>query len=285
MFSGVFHRAKTARFKGLPRRLVRDGQLVFEAGFCPQDYCYKNIVEPALRRAQESIDVAMFFLTHKRATGELIKAHRRGVAVRVILDATAAGNGYTKHELLRVAGVPVKVENWGAKMHMKCALIDGKSLILGSMNWTAAGESKNDENVVLLHDVQAGSQFRALFEEMWESIPDRWLAGRPDPESMDSVGSASDGIDNDFDGLIDMADPGCGENPPSLPSLPPFHVVPLADGYSLIKGNISASGKRIFHVPGSKYYEATRITKGKGERWFPSTIEAQDAGWRGSRAR
>jgi hypothetical protein len=162
---------------------------------------------------------------------------------------------------------------------------DGKSLILGSMNWTAAGESKNDENVVLLHDVQAGSQFRALFEEMWESIPDRWLAGRPDSESMDSVGSASDGIDNDFDGLIDMADPGCGENPPSLPSLPPFHVVPLADGYSLIKGNISASGKRIFHVPGSKYYEATRITKGKGERWFPSTIEAQDAGWRGSRAR
>lgn len=50
-----------------------------------------------------------------------------------------------------------------------------------------------------------------------------------------------------------------------------------------IKGNISAKGERIYHVPGQKYYVQTKITEGKGERWFCSENEAQQAGWRKSR--
>ena len=50
----------------------------------------------------------------------------------------------------------------------------------------------------------------------------------------------------------------------------------------LIKGNISASGERIYHVPGGQYYNATRINTSKGERWFCSENEARAAGWRRS---
>jgi endonuclease YncB( thermonuclease family) len=50
-----------------------------------------------------------------------------------------------------------------------------------------------------------------------------------------------------------------------------------------IKGNISKKGERIYHVPGQKYYSETRITESKGERWFCSENEAQQAGWRRSR--
>jgi endonuclease YncB( thermonuclease family) len=49
-----------------------------------------------------------------------------------------------------------------------------------------------------------------------------------------------------------------------------------------IKGNISRSGDRIFHVPGARDYEATRIDISKGERWFCSEYEARKAGWRRS---
>ena len=48
----------------------------------------------------------------------------------------------------------------------------------------------------------------------------------------------------------------------------------------VIKGNISRSGERIYHAPGQKYYERTRISKSKGERWFCSEAEARAAGWR-----
>ncbi|GGF82232.1 Endonuclease YncB, thermonuclease family [Mameliella alba] len=48
-----------------------------------------------------------------------------------------------------------------------------------------------------------------------------------------------------------------------------------------IKGNISTnSGARIYHVPGQAWYEATRISMDKGERWFCSEQEARAAGWR-----
>ena len=50
-----------------------------------------------------------------------------------------------------------------------------------------------------------------------------------------------------------------------------------------IKGNISARGERIYHVPGGEYYNATQINTSKGERWFCSEAEAEAAGWRRSK--
>ena len=54
-------------------------------------------------------------------------------------------------------------------------------------------------------------------------------------------------------------------------------------GTCRIKGNIGRDGARIYHVPGGQYYERTRISSSKGERWFCSEAEARSAGWRKSR--
>jgi len=37
-----------------------------------------------------------------------------------------------------------------------------------------------------------------------------------------------------------------------------------------IKGNINSKGDRIYRVPGSRSYGATKINESKGERWFCS---------------
>ena len=50
-----------------------------------------------------------------------------------------------------------------------------------------------------------------------------------------------------------------------------------------IKGNINSKGLRIYHVPGSSSYGATRINTARGERWFCSEAEARAAGWRAPR--
>ena len=55
-----------------------------------------------------------------------------------------------------------------------------------------------------------------------------------------------------------------------------------ADDECLIKGNISKNG-RIYHVPGSRSYAATKINDAKGERWFCSEEAARAAGWRAPR--
>ncbi len=48
----------------------------------------------------------------------------------------------------------------------------------------------------------------------------------------------------------------------------------------LVKGNISASGERIYHLPECASYAKTRIDPAAGERWFATPQEAETAGWR-----
>ena len=72
----------------------------------------------------------------------------------------------------------------------------------------------------------------------------------------------------------------------SIVSPTPSAVSPAAaskqSGACDIKGNISRTGERIYHMPGQKYYARTRVSTGKGERWFCSEYEARAAGWRRS---
>jgi endonuclease YncB( thermonuclease family) len=57
-------------------------------------------------------------------------------------------------------------------------------------------------------------------------------------------------------------------------------VQPASAGECVIKGNISRSGERIYHMPFHSFYSRTQIDEGAGERMFCSEDEAQAAGWR-----
>ena len=68
----------------------------------------------------------------------------------------------------------------------------------------------------------------------------------------------------------------------TIPVAPIQTVSTQASARCLIKGNISDNG-RIYHVPGSTWYDRTQINTAKGERWFCTEKEALDAGWRAPR--
>ena len=207
MWSGRFHALKESN--GVERFTI--GGTEAEVWFSPQDEAIWNGLQPLIASAQRRIDLTMFYLTHKDAAEALIAAHKRGVDVRVIIDATSAGSRYTKHEWLREAGIPVKVENWGGKMHMKAAAVDGRAVVVGSMNWSFSGAVKNDENTLILHSPGLAVEFESVFDRLWDSIPQKWsrTEAKPDPESPESSPACTDGIDNDFDKLVDDKDPSC----------------------------------------------------------------------------
>ncbi|MCT2529786.1 phospholipase D-like domain-containing protein [SAR92 clade bacterium H921] len=206
---GLFHRAKKVTRTANSVSMATSPEQNITVAFSPQDYAVYSAVMPVLKGAKESIDIVIFFLTHKNIAIELVEEHKRGVKVRIIIDATGATNEYSKHQFLREKGIPVKIENWGGKMHMKSALVDGKHLITGSMNWTSAGESKNDENTLVIMDFHQAGKFGSFYNDLWASIDDRWLDDKPRPESFESLFSCKDRIDNDFDKKIDSMDDGC----------------------------------------------------------------------------
>lgn len=47
-----------------------------------------------------------------------------------------------------------------------------------------------------------------------------------------------------------------------------------------IKGNISSSGEKIYHIRGCGSYNVTKIDEARGERWFCTEKEAVTTGWR-----
>ena len=209
MWEGRFHQLKKS--DGIEQFAI--GETDVAVWFSPQDGALRRGVHTLISGARHSINLAIFYLTDKDVAHALIAARERDVDVRVVIDATAARSEYSKHEHLREAGIPVKVENWGSKMHMKAAAIDDRTVVVGSMNWSFSGDKVNDENTLVLHSPRLAAEFESFFERLWDSIPQEWgEPGRhPDPESWESSTACTDGIDNDFDKLIDAQDQGCGE--------------------------------------------------------------------------
>lgn len=69
------------------------------------------------------------------------------------------------------------------------------------------------------------------------------------------------------------AQPSSAAPPYSRPLAPP----PAVPG--LIKGNVGARGRKLYHLPGCPQYEHVRIDERKGERRFGTEAEARAAGW------
>lgn len=109
-----------------------------------------------LNSAEHSITCAMFTLTHPELTQALIAAHLRGVRVQVFLDYYAARGAGKKAALaLQSSGIPVKLSQGMQLMHHKWALIDNKTLILGSTNWTKAAFTKNRDSLLFLENLSS----------------------------------------------------------------------------------------------------------------------------------
>ena len=201
MYGGKFHKDKIS--KGL------NSDKNMQIYFSPQDKGITNAIIPIVKSAKNYIYLPSFVITHKTLVQELINAKNRGLDVKIIIDALSASNKNSKHELLRKAGIPVKTENYAGKMHSKSLIIDDKYVAIGSMNFSNSGENKNDENFVILKSNKAAVFYKKFFLYQWNKIPDKWLKYNARAEGTDSIGSCSDGIDNNYDGLIDSADRGC----------------------------------------------------------------------------
>ena len=209
-FNQMFNQEKFNRKKRVLTTLhVKSDTSTISIFFSPKSNTYENGIKELVSNAKEYIYIPIFYLTHKDLSKQLIDAHKRGVDVRVILDATAARNKYSTHRELRKEGIPIKVENFGGKMHAKSIIIDDKYFVTGSMNLTKAGNSKNDENTLIVKNEILTKQYKRYFLRLWKDIPNKYLYTDPNPESPQSGNSCSDGIDNDFDKTIDSKDKMC----------------------------------------------------------------------------
>jgi mitochondrial cardiolipin hydrolase len=143
-----------------------------QAWFSPGNDCV-NAVVGQLRSCRTRADICVFTLSDDRISDEVLAAHRRGVAVRVITDNDKAFDAGSDVQRLRSAGVPLAVDQTEAHMHHKFALFDGRWLLNGSFNWTRSASVHNEENLVLSNDPGLLTQFQAVFDALWQDLSPR----------------------------------------------------------------------------------------------------------------
>jgi len=126
----------------------------WEVCFTPGGDCTHKIVNE-IQKAQKHIRVQAYSFTSRPITEALIEANKRGVDVQVIVDESNEEPKYQMDDFLKDQGVAVFTDKKHAIAHNKVILIDEKTVITGSFNFTKAAQERNAENLIILKDSKA----------------------------------------------------------------------------------------------------------------------------------
>lgn len=161
-----------------------------EALFFPDDStgsCLDRLLD-VLASARRSLDVAVFSISHKRLADALVQAHRRGVRVRILSDDMQAKQQNSAVPELRRAGLQLRLDS-SEKFHMhhKFVVVDGATLISGSLNWTHAAVERGNENATICRRSALCNRFALEFERVWAAFQTGTVAQAPPAEFEGNV--------------------------------------------------------------------------------------------------
>ena len=128
----------------------------------------EGVIIGFIDRCQHSLDAAIYSFTHDKIADAVIRAHKRGVSVRVLIDNTQAGSPWSDDERMISEGVRLLVDKKSYAMHNKFMIGDKKSVCTGSFNWTMNAAMRNDENFVIIRLMYVVRDFQKEFNILWD---------------------------------------------------------------------------------------------------------------------
>ncbi|WMC19656.1 MAG: phospholipase D family protein [Enterobacteriaceae bacterium PC38] len=123
-----------------------------KVGFSPGNSA-ESIILNIINNSKKTIDIAAYSFTSKPIAMLLVKAHKKGVKIRVLLDKKTNVGKYTVVKYLKKHNIKVKLNNKYLIMHNKFMIIDNNSIETGSFNYTKNAVYKNAENIILIKNI------------------------------------------------------------------------------------------------------------------------------------
>ena len=148
-----------------------------------------DVIDNQLKSAQKSIDLALFVFSAQQLTNTLAERTSSGVKLRLLADPGFANRSFS--EVLDLHGIALpdrfckfEADNQplakplkgigsprlarGDKLHHKFAVIDNKTVITGSFNWSPAAAHTNDETLLVIHSPQLAQHFKREMDRLWK---------------------------------------------------------------------------------------------------------------------
>ena len=147
-----------------------------------------NWLAAKLAAAQRQIDMALFVFSAQQLADVLEERANDGVKIRLVADPGFASRSFS--EVLDLLGVALPdrdckleannrpfaqpIRGVGTprlarsdKLHHKFAVIDNKTVITGSFNWSPSAAHTNDETLLVIHSPQLAKHFTREMDRLW----------------------------------------------------------------------------------------------------------------------
>lgn len=165
---GVFgNRKEPGLFGSLTKKyFVKIADTNINAYFSPEDNIERIILE-RLKKARRSVHFLAFSFTSDPLGEELIRLHKKGIAVKGVIEREGSDTENSEYNKLRVEGIAVKIDRNPGLMHHKVIIIDEALLITGSFNFSKGANVKNDENVIILDNAEITGEYMKEFARVY----------------------------------------------------------------------------------------------------------------------
>ena len=133
----------------------------------------RDLIQDELEGADDSIHVLMHHLLFNNTVRDLADAAERGVHVKVVLnleDRDEYKGGHWDRFVDAGGEIRFKKNNRDEFqfMHHKLAIVDGRTLLHGSGNWSGSGFFNNYEFYVRYRNHEVVTPFLELYERLWK---------------------------------------------------------------------------------------------------------------------
>ena len=155
-------------YKGRPDATTQGAWEVYfsEVNASGSPYSLEKRLVNRLGAATARVDAALYHLDSTPVADAFIKAHNRGVQVRVVTEA----DNVDEQEIERLQAAGISVADDGDNegyMHHKFIVIDERYVWTGSYNTTYNGAYKNNNNVILIDSVPLAYNFTQEFRDLF----------------------------------------------------------------------------------------------------------------------
>jgi len=156
----------------------------------PWNISSNGLIAKTLSTSTKTVDLALFVFSDQQLANILEERHHQNVQVRALIAPQFAYRPYSegldmmgfalsdncKYEVdnrpwknpISTVGVPILPK--GDLLHDKFAVIDNKTVITGSHNWSEAANNGNDETLIVIENPTVAAHYQREFNRLYGKI-------------------------------------------------------------------------------------------------------------------
>jgi len=135
--------------------------------FAPEDEVASKIIAH-LEEARESIRFMAFSFTHDGIGQVVREKFEQGLLVQGVFEAVGSESPFSEYGAMKELGMDVLQDGNPYLMHHKVFILDERTVIFGSFNFSRHADEQNDENVLIIEEPELARIFLEEFERVYE---------------------------------------------------------------------------------------------------------------------